>query len=55
MRRKTMANNLIAAFRLSREKAEGWLAACDISRSARGETLSMQDFANLVNTWPEQK
>lgn len=55
MRRKTMANNLIAAFRLSREQVEGWLAACGISATARGETLSMQDFANLVNTWPEQK
>ena len=40
MRRKTMANNLIAAFRISRDTAADWLAACGISESARGETLA---------------
>lgn len=53
MRRKTMANNLIAAFRISRDTAAAWLAACGIPESARGETLSLQDFAALSNAWPE--
>ena len=53
MRRKTMANNLIAAFRISRDTAADWLGACGISESARGETLSLQDFAALSNAWPE--
>lgn len=49
MRRKTMENNLIATFRVSREKAGEWLAACGIAPGARGETLSLADFANLAN------
>ena len=50
MRRKTMANNLIASFRVSREQAEAWLAACGIPQGARGETLSLSDFAALSDT-----
>lgn len=53
MRRKTMVNNLIAAFRISRETANAWLSECGIAQSARGETLSLQDFAALSNAWPE--
>lgn len=49
MRRKTMANNLIASFRISREEAEKWLAACNLEHTVRGETMSLQDFANLAN------
>ncbi len=49
MRRKTMANNLIASFHVSREQAEEWLAACGIEKSARGETLSLESFARLSN------
>ena len=49
MRRKTMANNLIASFRVQRERAEAWLSACGLSPNARGETLSLQDFACLAN------
>lgn len=49
MRRKTMANNLIASFRISREEAENWLSACGLERTVRGETMSLQDFANLAN------
>ena len=49
MRRKTMENNLIASFRSSREQARDWLTACGIPNGARGETLSLQDFAHLAN------
>ncbi len=49
MRRKTMENNLIASFRISREQARGLLAQCCIPDGARGETLSMADFAALAN------
>ncbi len=49
MRRKTMENNLIASFRVPREQAREWLAACSIPEGARGETLSLSDFAALAN------
>lgn len=49
MRRKTMANNLIASFRISREEAEAWLEKCGLEKNVRGETMSLQDFANLAN------
>lgn len=49
MRRKTMANNLIASFRISREQAEKWLQACELENNVRGETMSLVDFANLAN------
>ena len=47
MRRKTMENNLIASFRVSREQAKDWLSQCGIPDGARGETLSLRDFAAL--------
>ena len=53
MRRKTMENNLIASFRLSREQARGLLAQCGIPDGVRGETLSMADFAALANAMTE--
>lgn len=49
MRRKTMENNLIATFRISREEAGKWLEACGIEPGRRGETLSLADFAALAN------
>ena len=49
MRRKTIANNLIASFRISREQAEKWLQACELENNVRGETMSLVDFANLAN------
>ena len=49
MRRKTMENNLIASFRVSRDEAKQWLSQCGIPDGARGETLSLQDFASLSN------
>lgn len=53
MRRKTMENNLIAAFSVPRERAAGWLSACGIAPGARGETLSLGDFAALANLMKE--
>lgn len=50
MRRKTMENNLIATFRVSREKAGEWMEKSGLSRGARGETLSLRDFAALADT-----
>ena len=49
MRRKTMENNLIASFRVTREQARAWLSQCGIPDGARGETLSLRDFAALSN------
>ena len=54
MRRKTMENNLIASFRVSREEAKAWLSQCGIPDGARGETLSLQDFALLSNILAKQ-
>ncbi len=51
MRRKTMENNLVASFRVSREQAKTWLAQCGIPDGARGETLSLKDFAALSETY----
>ena len=49
MRRKTMENNLIASFHLEREQAKALLRACGIPDGARGETLSLEDFARLAD------
>ena len=49
MRRKTMENNLIASFRISRDQAREWLSQCEIPEGVRGETLSLADFAALAN------
>lgn len=46
-RRKTLENNLVNAFKLSRESAQKLLSDCDIDLKARGETLSPEKFAVL--------
>ncbi len=46
-RRKTLENNLMSAFDLTREGARGALAAADIPEGVRGETLSPEQFALL--------
>lgn len=53
MRRKTMENNLIASFRVTRDQARQWLAQCGIPDGVRGETLSMADFAAIANAKTE--
>jgi 16S rRNA (adenine1518-N6/adenine1519-N6)-dimethyltransferase len=46
-RRKTLENNLVNTFNLSRESAEKVLEMCGIDKKARGETLTPQQFATL--------
>lgn len=46
-RRKTLVNNLMSVFKMTREQAEGALVNCGIDLKARGETLSPQKFASL--------
>ncbi len=47
-RRKTLVNNIINAFSLSRSAAEGVLKEQNIDLQARGETLTPEDFAALT-------
>ena len=46
-RRKTLENNLIAVFRLSREAAKEILAQAAVPEGARGETLSPTELGKL--------
>lgn len=46
-RRKTLENNLVNFFKLTREQAKGVLAAAGVDEKARGETLSPQALATL--------
>ena len=55
MRRKTMANNLIASFRAPREQAEAWLRRCGLPENIRGEALSLADFAALADAIGTEK
>lgn len=49
MRRKTMANNLMSAFGISKEKAASVLTACGLDERVRGEKLDMDAFARIAN------
>lgn len=46
-RRKTLENNLVNFFKLTREEAKGALAEAGVDEKARGETLSPQKLAIL--------
>ena len=46
-RRKTLENNLVNTFKISREEAKAVLRAADIQEGARGESLSPQTLGNL--------
>ena len=46
-RRKTLENNLVNVFKLTRAQAQEVLTACSIDLKARGETLSPETFALL--------
>ena len=48
MRRKTLANNLCAAFSLTRGEAEGLLTSCGFDVRVRGEKLGVEDFIKLA-------
>lgn len=52
-RRKTLENNLVNSFKMSREQAQKLLADCNIDLKARGETLSPQQFAQLADKLPD--
>ena len=54
LRRKTLANNLMSAFSLSRDEANEVLTSCDISPTARAETLEKEDFIKLKNALKER-
>lgn len=47
-RRKTLENNLVSSFGLTRERAQAVLSDCGIDLKARGETLSPLTFAALA-------
>ena len=46
-RRKTLENNLVNSFKLTRGQAQEALISCGIDLKARGETLSYGQFASL--------
>ncbi|MBQ9118012.1 MAG: ribosomal RNA small subunit methyltransferase A [Clostridia bacterium] len=48
-RRKTLENNLINSFGVSRETSKQILSSCGIDEKARGETLSPERLANLAD------
>ena len=48
MRRKTLLNNLVSGFSLTREQAAACLVAANLSAQARAEELSLEDFAGLA-------
>lgn len=48
MRRKTLANNLAAAYSVPREKANEAIAAAGFPPLVRGETLSLSDYIRLL-------
>ena len=49
-RRKTLENNLVNFFGISREQAKTAMQAVGIDEKARGETLSAETFAKLSDT-----
>ena len=51
-RRKTLENNLVNSFKMTREQAQKLLSYCGIDLKARGETLSPKQFAQLADSMP---
>lgn len=49
MRRKTLVNNLVHAFPITRGQAQGLLIQAGLPGQIRGERLSLQEFAGLSN------
>jgi len=49
MRRKTLVNNLISGFGISREKAENLVKEVGFVLTIRGEVLGIDDFIKLAN------
>lgn len=53
-RRKTLENNLIGAFKLTRPQAKEILQAAEVPENARGETLPPEHFARLADLLTER-
>ena len=53
MRRKTLANNLKAAFSLSQEQAAAALEAAGLDAKVRGEALTLEQLARLADALAE--
>ncbi len=51
LRRKTMTNNLCAAFRLPREEACGLMRAAGLDERVRGERLTLEELARLSDAY----
>ena len=49
LRRKTLCNNLVSSYHLTREEAAAWLSRAGLSETVRGEALTLQQFADLAN------
>ena len=49
MRRKTLLNNLMPAFGMSRQTAASLIQSAELNPNVRGEALSIQEFARLSN------
>ena len=52
-RRKTLENNLVNSFKLTREQAQSAILSCGIDLKARGETLDFEQFARLAHCLKE--
>lgn len=55
MRRKTLANNLTAAFSVSREAALSWIAALGKDERVRGEVLDIEELCALSDVIGEAR
>ncbi len=49
MRRKTLANNIMASFSLDRASAEGIINACGLEKTVRGEALGLKELALVAD------
>jgi 16S rRNA (adenine1518-N6/adenine1519-N6)-dimethyltransferase len=49
--RRKMLNNALKNMGITSEQAKEWLALAGIDSKRRGETLSIEEFANLANTF----
>lgn len=53
-RRKMFVNNIMQTFKMTRFDAENLLSVCGVPLTARGETLSSEDFVRLTNAYTEK-
>ncbi|OGZ85814.1 MAG: hypothetical protein A2463_04070 [Candidatus Staskawiczbacteria bacterium RIFOXYC2_FULL_32_10] len=51
--RKQLANNFITSLKLNRKQVEEWLLKNNIKPNQRAETLSIKDWRNLVESFPQ--